>query len=458
MKTSIFPSIIALAAAMTACGHTEKAATVHISNASGEKVYFQPTGEQGYRDVNAADTVISISDFPAYYTLVGKDYQFFPVFISEGSQTEISVDADGKVTVSGTNEAENKFMADHAYLCRAPESIAQYSAEWTAYQQKEIASLDSLIDASGLDKDFSALQKLSNRFVYLNQCLNGVNLTKLFRPGGEKVSDIALPEDFYDFLDSTEFSDPLTVYVPNWFNVVNNAIETKEKLGKITVDNDSYMTIYANQIADPKLRSHYIVSLLELTLKRGYLPDIAKQLPAVKPMVTDPAAIARLAEVEKAYEEKMADPATVKAGSPMPTYPMKDVNGKEYSFSDFKGQYVLVDFWYTGCAPCRAEMPYFDKIAHEFDGKGIKFVSLSVDTGDELYAAWEKMMREKPADPAVLDVNLPEGFKSPLLSELGIHGVPRLMLLDPEGNIVEANAKRPSDPKLRQQITALTTK
>ena len=38
MKTSIFPSIIALAAAMTACCHTEKAATVHISNASGEKV------------------------------------------------------------------------------------------------------------------------------------------------------------------------------------------------------------------------------------------------------------------------------------------------------------------------------------------------------------------------------------------------------------------------------------
>ncbi|MDE6856764.1 MAG: hypothetical protein K2J34_09890, partial [Muribaculaceae bacterium] len=80
MKTSIFPSIIALAAAMTACGHTEKAATVHISNASGEKVYFQPTGEQGYRDINAADTLISISDFPDYYTLVGKDYQFFPVF------------------------------------------------------------------------------------------------------------------------------------------------------------------------------------------------------------------------------------------------------------------------------------------------------------------------------------------------------------------------------------------
>ena len=175
-------------------------------------------------------------------------------------------------------------------------------------------------------------------------------------------------------------------------------------------------------------------------------------------MVTDPAAIARLAEVEKAYEEKMADPATVKAGSPMPAYPMKDVNGKEYSFSDFKGQYVLVDFWYTGCAPCRAEMPYFDKIAHEFDGKGIKFVSLSVDTGDELYAAWEKMMREKPTDPAVLDVNLPEGFKSPLLSELGIHGVPRLMLIDTQGNIVEANAKRPSDPKLRQQISALISK
>ncbi len=457
MKTSSFTSAVIMALALTACSHSDNSAVVHISNSSGEKVYFQPSDDQGYRDISVTDTTINISNLPAYYNFVDQNGTFYPIFLSEGSQTEINVTADGNITISGTNEAENRFMSDNVYLCHTPDSIKQYSEEWVAYQENILASLDSLIDASGLNKEFSALQKLNNRFVFLNQRLGGVKISQLFKTGAGKEDEIVLADNFYDFLDTTTFSNPLIVNVPNWFSVINNAMETREKLGKITVDNDKYISIYANEISDPKVRSHFIVSLLELTLKRNYLPDFAAQLPIVKPMVTDTEAIARLTEVEKAYEEKMADPENVKVGTRMPLYSFMDVNGKEYGFGDLKGNYVLVDFWYTGCVPCRAEMPYFDKLAHEFDGKGIKFVSLSVDTGDELYAAWEKMMRDKKPDPAILDVNLPDGFKSPLLSELGIHGVPRLILLDPEGRIIEASAKRPSDPKLRQQIISLTS-
>lgn len=140
----------------------------------------------------------------------------------------------------------------------------------------------------------------------------------------------------------------------------------------------------------------------------------------------------------------------------MPEFTFKDVDGKEYAFSDFKGDYVILDFWFTGCAPCRAEMPYFDEVAKAFDGRGVKFISLSVDTGEELYAAWEKIIREKPHTPGVLSVNLPDGFNSPLLGKLNIHGVPRIMLIDRDGKIVESYAKRPSDPKLRQQLENLT--
>lgn len=457
MKTLSITAAVMMAWALAACSHTEKNAIVHISNSSGQKVYFQPADSQGYSDIYATDTVLNISSIPAYYNFVGQDGTFYPVFLTSGSQTEISVNADGDISITGSNEAENRFMTDHPYLCRTPDSIRQYSEQWVKYQEKTIASLDSLIDASGLNKDFSDLQKLNNQFVFLNQCLGGIKVSKLFKTGSEKDDDIVIPDNFYDFLDTLSFSNPLIVNVPNWFRVINNTFETREKLGKIPVDNDNYMAIYANEIADPTVRSHYIVSLLDLTLKHNYLTDFATQLPIVKPMVTDPRAIARLDEVEKVFEEKMEDPANIKKGTPMPLYPFRDVNGKEYGFDKLKGDYVLVDFWYTGCAPCRAEMPFFDSLAHEFEGKGVKFVSLSVDTGDELYAAWEKMMRSKKPDTAILDVILPEGFKSPLLSELGIHGVPRLILIDPQGNIVESNAKRPSDPKLRQQLLTLTS-
>lgn len=69
-------------------------------------------------------------------------------------------------------------------------------------------------------------------------------------------------------------------------------------------------------------------------------------------------------------------------------------------------------------------------------------------------AAWRKMMEGKEASP-VLHLNLPGGFKSDFMKTLNITSVPRMLLLDREGRIVEAYAKRPSDPKLKQQIEQL---
>ena len=68
------------------------------------------------------------------------------------------------------------------------------------------------------------------------------------------------------------------------------------------------------------------------------------------------------------------------------------------------------------------------------------------------------MMRENPHNPNVLSVNLPDGFNSPLLGQLNIHGVPRIMLIDREGRIIDSYAKRPSDPKLSRQLKNLLEK
>ena len=449
----IRPAFIALAASVTAVAAASAPATVRISNPAGSKIYVQPESLQGYQEIAAPDTVITVSDAPIYYRFVGDGGVFHPVFITPGSSTEISVNADGEVSIKGSNERENRFMRDNNYICRAPQTIRTYSDEWVDYNEKAIASLDSLIDASGFDQEFAATHKLYNRFTFLNQRLGGLTLAKTFRPGGQKIE---IGPNFYNFLDTLKFTDSRILTIPKWFTVINNALEAKEIRGLIPADNDSYMISYANAIDNEKIRSHYLISLLDLTLKRNYLTDFERQLPAVRTLITDPAAAAMLPDLEKEYAKKATEAANVAAGTQMPDFLFKDVDGKEFNFSDFKGDYVLLDFWFTGCAPCRAEMPYFDEVAKAFDGHGVKFISLSVDTGEELYPAWEKMMREKPHTPEVLSVNLPDGFNSPLLGKLNIHGVPRIMLIDPEGKIVESYAKRPSDPKLRQQLQQLT--
>ena len=452
MKSLILSQLIILGAGL--CLHASAAtpATVKISNRSGENICFQPETALEYSRVTAPDTLITINDSPAYYRLVSADGTFYPVFISPGSTTDLTVANDG-VTVAGSNEKINRFIKDNAYICRTPKSIKTYSPEWVDYNERAIASLDSLIDASGFDGEFAAMHKLYNRYTFLNQRLGGLTLAKAFRPGGKKIE---IGEDFYNFLDTLKFTDSRILAIPKWFNVVNSALETKESRGLLPVDNDNYMSIFANAIENEKVRSHYLTDLLALTLKRNYLNDFSRQLPTVKALITDADARSRLSALEKEYAEKAAAEANVSAGTQMPEFTFKDVDGKEYAFSDFKGDYVILDFWFTGCAPCRAEMPYFDEVAKAFDGRGVKFISLSVDTGEELYAAWEKIIREKPHTPGVLSVNLPDGFNSPLLGKLNIHGVPRIMLIDRDGKIVESYAKRPSDPKLRQQLENLT--
>ena len=145
----------------------------------------------------------------------------------------------------------------------------------------------------------------------------------------------------------------------------------------------------------------------------------------------------------------------VARGKQIPEFTANTLSGKEYSISDFKGKLTVIDFWYTGCIPCKAEVPYFEKLAKELDGKDVQFISVSLDTGDELIAEWKKVMKAKPADSRVLGLNLPDGFNSDLLPKLQINKVPRIMLIDKEGKIIDSYAKRPSDPKLKQQIEAL---
>lgn len=62
----------------------------------------------------------------------------------------------------------------------------------------------------------------------------------------------------------------------------------------------------------------------------------------------------------------------------MPDFTAYTQDGKAYTLSDMKGKVVVIDFWFTGCIPCRAEMPYFDRLAETFKDRPVQFLSVSV--------------------------------------------------------------------------------
>jgi len=80
-----------------------------------------------------------------------------------------------------------------------------------------------------------------------------------------------------------------------------------------------------------------------------------------------------------------------------------------------------------------------------FKRKNIEFVSISIDTEKD-YSKWREMVKEK----GLIGIQLfaDKDWESDFVTEYLIKGIPRFILIDPNGNIVNANAPRPSNSKL----------
>lgn len=125
----------------------------------------------------------------------------------------------------------------------------------------------------------------------------------------------------------------------------------------------------------------------------------------------------------------------------------EDRNGKAYSLSDFKGELVYVDVWATWCGPCVREIPFMQTLETDYHGKGLTFLSVSVDDNRE---AWETMLDEKEMGGEQLIAD--KGWSSEIMKSYAINGIPRFMLFDKEGNVISLMAPRPSSEEIRTLI------
>ena len=126
--------------------------------------------------------------------------------------------------------------------------------------------------------------------------------------------------------------------------------------------------------------------------------------------------------------------------------------GGKSKLEDFKGNYVYLDIWATWCGPCRAEIPSLKKIEEKYHGKNITFISISVDT-DKDHEKWKKFVTDKELGGVQLFAD--KNWMSDFIQAYGINSIPRFILIDPKGNVVSADANRPSDDKLQEQLDNL---
>ncbi len=165
---------------------------------------------------------------------------------------------------------------------------------------------------------------------------------------------------------------------------------------------------------------------------------------------------------ENYFLETIAIREQFPVGSPSPIFKdYENFAGGTTSLNDLKGKYVYVDIWATWCGPCIAEIPSIKKLEAEYKDKNIQFVSISIDDamrsgGGDLAVAknkWKTMVEEEN----LVGIHLfsDKNWESDFVKKYNIQGIPRFILIDPNGNVVDANAPRPSSKKLVELFDSL---
>lgn len=140
----------------------------------------------------------------------------------------------------------------------------------------------------------------------------------------------------------------------------------------------------------------------------------------------------------------------IRKGHPAPTPTLKDETGKEYSFKDFSGKVIVVDVWATWCCSCIEKMPAFIQLRDEFrNNNQVIFLTVSIDR-QYTYEQWKKALTTNKMQGMI---NLISGEDDPSSFETAycIPSVPRYLVIDQQGKIVDAYAPSPGN-ELKQLI------
>jgi len=382
----------------------------------------------------------------AYYKFnLGNQYTW--MYLKPGDNLQISLDYkdfDKSLIYKGKGSEVNNYLAKKMLkrIELRPKTSYRYFAK---LDEKDFVKLqDSIYNVyddliKDLDnEEFASLEKFRNQ-TYKAAYLSRFPVVKRYftHDSSYKVSD-----QYPDPLADIDVNDKRFMQIPNGLQMIMEFIGVKVSNQHNGKETDPYerLSMIDKEIKDQNLKeilaykeARYNILYTKKTKEYYQLFDKLVQNDSLKQIV----------------KEKYDRLVILAPGTPSPDFTAYDINGKEYHLKDFAGKALYIDLWATWCGPCVEEVPYLEKLKQQYKGKDITFISLDVyDREDK----WKQMIKKKKMGGWQL-INTDRNM--PFLKKYVVDGIPRFILLDKDGKVVDANAPRPSSG---EELTGLIDK
>lgn len=405
-----------------------------------------PTTIEVDKDGNFADT-IKLNN-AAYYSLrAGRGG--YAVFLAPGEALNITHNVavkDAKPTFTGSASDENQFLADKMIMTQ--ELGGDMSTLFAQEQDAFLTTINTVkakqmeaLNASLASPEFKTIESKAIEYGFYESKLNYPRYHAHFaKKNGFEASDDFLADvkalDLDNNDDAKKYGSYRNIVVSSFYEAM---------------DSDDAPDAPEIEVALQMIGEKQSPAIKDILVSNSmfFFNANADDLPGTRDALLAQTTGEVLKEKITTKYEKIKN---LTKGNPSPNFDYENFKGGETALADLKGKYVYIDVWATWCGPCIGEIPSLKKMEHEFEDSNIEFVSISIDEKPD-YQTWRTMIGEKELGGTQLMSD--NAWKSKFVEEYAIEGIPRFILLDPEGNIVSADADRPSNEKLAETFKSL---
>ena len=363
-------------------------------------------------------------------------------------------DRGSRVTITGNRTAENEYLKNRRdgvdgddiwYLENRGYEMQpkKYASSVMQLWRTSINWLNNFKTADNLKPgdDFITLQKKLISVFYLKLLDSRYpQWFRIYHPN----ETLEYPKSVEEITKAVSYNDSTLLSYAEYRTNLTNYLQQKHKLSRF--NDTAYISKLSAALPAGAIRDYLIYNKLKETIGKTRDSAIREMLIAeFVPLISQP----------KIQQQLLAQHLLLKSlsrGKPAPDFSTTALNKDTFSLKNFQGKYVVIDVWATWCQPCQVQLPIFDELAEQYTTQNVAFVALSID---DTKWAWENQASEKISRVLQLHTN----DKNLFGHTYGLDYIPRYILLDPEGKIINAQMPEPTNPLfeeiLRREIPGL---